>query len=388
MTNRSRRRRSAWGSITELDAGERYRIRYWAETPSGYRRKSETVRGTRKDAERRRAELMLEHSEDAPCPTVGQVWEKWALPMYERRVDEGEMSPRTLAGYQRSWTHDIAPTWSRMPCDQVRPLAVQQWITSLNLSQARRGVLVMGAILDYAVRYEHMEHNPMRERYVMPSRSTVKSRDAGVWSLDELGDVWRAVRDGASWMEAAFILAAFGGVRVSESVGPLAGEVETDSVGGINVALVPIVRQVTKETGVSDRLKTERSRRTVVIAGRAAMRLGEIASTMPPDMPLTNDGMGGWVTRDALNRGWRNDVMPRLPKDERHLFQNLRNGWQTNMRWTVGLAPYYIEVLMGHVGAGVTGRYYDRPTTDQLVSVVVKSWSTYVSNGGIDPFWD
>ena len=97
MANRTRRkRRSAWASVTELEKGQRYRIRYWAKGSDGqYRRRSETVRGTAMDAERRRAELMLDHSEDAPCPTVGQAWERWALPDMERRVEGGDISVRT-----------------------------------------------------------------------------------------------------------------------------------------------------------------------------------------------------------------------------------------------------------------------------------------------------
>lgn len=50
------RRRDAWASITEVRAGEVYRIRYWSSGPDGYRRRSETVRGTRRDAERRRTQ--------------------------------------------------------------------------------------------------------------------------------------------------------------------------------------------------------------------------------------------------------------------------------------------------------------------------------------------
>lgn len=73
MAKRNRKRRSAWGSLTEVSPGV-WRIRYWGKDPAtgAYRRRSSTVRGSRVDAERRRAELMVEHSGDAPCPTVGE----------------------------------------------------------------------------------------------------------------------------------------------------------------------------------------------------------------------------------------------------------------------------------------------------------------------------
>lgn len=52
-----------------------------------------------------------------------------------------------------------------------------------------------------------------------------------------------------------------------------------------------------------------------------------------------------------------------------HPFRNLRNSWETWMRWEVGVAPWAIEVAMGHKLGGVTGRYYDRPT-DEVVAAV------------------
>ena len=385
MARRKKAHRAAWASITQVDES-RYRIRFWGKDSNGtYRRMSRTVRGSRLDAERVRSELMLEHSADAPCPTVQQAWERWALPTLEQRAADGDISVRTITAYRRSWAADVEPTWGDVPCDAVRPLAVQQWLLSLGLSQAKRGLQVLTGILDYAVRYELVTHNIGREKYLMPSKSTVVERDKGVWSLLELGDVYRAVRKGAPWMEGAFILAAFGGCRVSESLGPLAGEVELRDVDGTPVTVVPIVRQVTKETGVSDRLKTESSRRVVVIPGRAALALATITNATPADWPITHDGAGAYQNRDRLNRSWRREVLPLLREDQQHIFQNLRNSWQTNMRWTVGMEPYYIEVLMGHRLSGVTGMHYDRPNADQLVSVVADAWSAYIKRGGIDP---
>lgn len=335
------------------------------------------MRGTRMDAERVRSELMLEHSEDAPCPTVGDAWRRWVLPDLERRLEGADISVRTHSAYLRAWGADVEPTWADVPCDAVRPLAVQQWLLGLGLSQAKRALQLLTLVLDYAVRYELIDHNVAREKYIMPSKTTVTPRDKGVWTLDELGDVWRAVRAEAPWMEPAFLLAAFGGCRVSESVGPMAGEVERMDVDGVPLALVPIVRQVTKETGVSDRLKTESSRRTVIVPGRAALALEAAAAALPAEWPLTHDGAGAFVSRDRLNRTWRLDVLPSLPEGQRHIFQNLRNSWQTNCRWTLGMAPWLIESLMGHVGAGVTGRHYDRPQVLMFAETVARAYAAH-----------
>lgn len=379
-----RKKRAAWGSISRVDS-DTWRIRYWATDKEGsYRRMSCTVRGTRMDAERRRSELMLGHSEDAPCPTVGEVWARWALPDLERRRADEDLSVRTLAVYRRAWEADVAPRWESTQCDAVRPLAVQQWLMELTLSQAKRALQLLTLALDYAVRYELVSHNVGREKYLMPSQSTVERRDKGVWTLDELGGVWRVVRERAVWLEPAFLLAAFGGCRVSESLGPFAGEVERMDVGKVPLALVPISRQVTKEEGVTDRLKTERSRRVVIVPGKAALALVSTAKSMPADRPLTHDGSGGFSSRDRLNRAWRRDVLPALPADQRHLFQNLRNSYQTNMRWALGLPPWLVEPLLGHVGEGVTGMHYDRPRVEQFAATVAQAYAEHKFDAGWD----
>ena len=64
-----------------------------------------------------------------------------------------------------------------------------------------------------------------------------------------------------------------------------------------------------------------------------------------------------------------------------HPFRNLRNSYQTFMRWEVGLAPHYIEELLGHKGTTVTDLYYDRPDESAIVSVTVDAWRSYLGLG-------
>lgn len=361
-----RKRRDAWASITEVRAGEVYRIRFWASGPDGYKRRSRTIRGTRKDAERARAELMLEHSDDAPCPTVGDVWESYALPDLQRRVDDGDLAPDTLVQYRRWWAKHVTPTWGATPCDAVKPLAVQQWLYTLTRSQAANATLVLTKAMDYAVRYGWAATNPMRERYVMPGRSTVAERDKGTWTLAEIRAVWERLRD--TWMEPAFLLSAFGSARVGESLGVLAGEVERHDLDGTPVALVPIQRQVAHHGArIAERTKTAESARWLVLVGSAATRLCDIAESLPQDWPLTHDGMGGIVPQERYTANWRRMNME-------HPYRNLRNSWQTWMRWELGLETRYIEVPMGHKLKGTTGQHYDRPQAEQLAGVVAAAY--------------
>ena len=360
-----RKKRSAWGALTQVDDST-WRIRYWSAGPDGYKRRSKTVRGSRLDAERVRSELMLLHSDDAPCPTVAEVWDSYALPDLERRVEDGDLAPDTLVQYRRWWAKHVTPTWGHVPCDAVRPLAVQQWLYTLTRSQAQNATLVLTKAMDYAVRYGWAATNPMRERYVMPGRSTVAERDKGTWTLEELRGVWERLR--GTWMEAAFLLSAFGSARVGESLGVLAGEVERHDLGGVPVALVPITRQVAHHGArMAERTKTAESARWLVLVGSAATRLCDIAESMPPDWPLTNDGMGGVVSQGRFTDCWRREGME-------HPYRNLRNSWQTWVRWELGLETRYIEVLMGHKLKGTTGQHYDRPHAEQLAAVVADAY--------------
>lgn len=365
-----RTRRAAWGSVHEVAPGV-WRIRYWAAGPDGYRRRSVTVRGTRIQAEQRRSELMLAHSEDAPCPTVGEVWRSYALPDMERRVDGGELAPSSLDAYERGWRLHCAPTWEHVQCDAVRPLAIQQWLYGMDLTAARAGKRALVLVLDYAVRYELVGHNVGRERYVMPSRATVSARDKGVWSLPELGEVWRAVR--GQWFEAAFLLAGFGGLRVAESMAVTAADV--GEVCGC--AVVGVRRQLARSGEVTERLKTPQSVRVVAIPGRAGRRILDLAASC--DGWLTGDGLGGHSSHTRLMTAWSELA---LPEGLRHPFANLRNSWQTNTRWTLRVPPMFIEPMMGHRVAGVTGLHYDRPSAEMFAEVMAEAYSEHPYDAG------
>ena len=364
-----KKRRSAWASISQVDSTT-WRIRYWAEGADGYRRRSRTGRGTRKQAEAVRAQLLLEHGEDAPSPTVAQAWERWALPAYERRVEDGDMAEKSLQQYRSAYRAHVEPRWGSVPLDEVRPLQVQQWIDGMGRSQATSAVKLLSAIMDYGVRYELVDHNPMRERYLMPSASTVSRHDDGIWTVPQLADLLRSMR--GDWREPAVILAGFAGMRVGESMGPLAGEVTLHDLGGVKVATVPVVRQIPNR-GMEpvSRLKTGQSERVAVVVGPPAVRLAEIASSIPADWPLTNDGAGRWQAQARLSRTW----------DGAHPFRNLRNSYETWMRYDLRAPRWLIQRLMGHKGETVGDLYYDRPDGSMLAEMMADLYRER-------PIWD
>lgn len=365
--------RDSWGSLQYDPKTRKARIRYWAEGPDGYKRRSKTIRDcTRREAEAARAQLMVEHGEDAPCPTVQQVWERWVLPTVKSRVDGGEFSVNTLKSYRSAYRTHIKPRWGDVPCDEVRALGVQQWISDgKTYVQAKSACKVLSIIMDYAMRYDVVGSNVMRTRYVMPSKATVSKHDKGVWSLGQLGKLWEVVY--GKPYEAAFILAAFGSCRVGESLAVTVQDVERREVDGVTLAVVTIDKQVDKRgTQVVRSTKTDTSTRRIVVAGRAAMRLFEIADAAECQW-LTNNGVGKCMPQLSLYKLWNRDI----PSDMHHPFRNLRTSWQTWMRWEMHLPPWIVEPLMGHKGTDVTAQHYDRPQVDVFCETVARAYAEH-----------
>lgn len=365
------RKRDAWGSVT-YDKNRRVGyIRYWASLDErGYMRHTETVHGSRKDVERRRSELMLDHSEDAPCPTMGQVYERWYLPDRERMLASGDLRPHTMEQDRSLWKRHVKPRWGDVPCDRIRPLEVQQWITkSLTGSIATRALSQGRRILEYAQRYEFIASNPMDMRYVMPSKSTIAKKDDYAWTLQELGELWKDHCLGR-WWEGAFICSAFGSARVGESLAPKADDVWHTERNGVFVAVVPIRAQVSNTTKrIETELKNGWSPRDIVIPGLAGERLVRVAEENRGTY-LTDDGLGGHVQQYRLWEAWKREL-----GGECHPFRNLRKSWQTFTRWHLRIPAEMTERMMGHVGAGVTAHHYDRPEVEDFIDAITLAYA-------------
>ena len=360
-------RRADWGSVTQVDS-KRWRIRYWANGPDGYKRRSKTVTGSRKDAYDQLAALRLEHSQDAPVPSVGDCWRRWYLPDMERRMESGEVARQTLEQYRSIWKNHVEPTWASVPVDAVKPLAVQQWIAALPYAAARSSLPLFRRVMDYAVRYEHIGSNPLDVKYLMPPRQTSDTRDDAVWTPDELMDVWGACH--GTPLEPLVLLCGFGSCRIGEALDVRRGDVSSMDVNGITVACVTIDSQVDGRGRVVDATKNRWSTRTIVLAGRPAERLLELADAA--DDRLVDDGTGRPM-RQSLTRDYFAETLAAAGVPV-HPPKNLRKTWQTIARWTLRLPPWLTERMMGHVGEGVTGRHYDRPETAEFAHALADAW--------------
>ncbi len=362
--------RSDWGCVQQVDRG-RWRLRWWQETGDGYKRRSRTVRGTRRDANDELARIRLEHSADAPCPTVQQCWDRWRHPAMVRAVEAGDMAPRTIDQYEGVWRNHVAPRWGKVPADMVRPLDVQAWLDGMTLNQAKLSLMLARQSVDNAVRLEACGRNPFSLDYDMPGQSTIDRKDGGIWTAEEVGRLFAAVRSRAPYALPSLILCACGSCRVGESMAVRGSDVSLSVACGVPVASVAVVRQLTQSGKVREKLKTDNSRRTVVVPGRPALLLRSMAAKAG-DGWLPGDGCGGILPRFRVERAWR-------PAVERagvafHPYKNLRIWWRTHMRSELGIDADLLEKMMGHAGTGVTARHYYKPDAEVFAEALASAY--------------
>lgn len=367
MTNH----RDTTGGCIEYDYHGRkntHRIRYWGqdEKDGQYRRMSCTVHGSHLDARRKRIQLLNTNLSSKKQPTVGDIWKTWIYPIYLQRIKDGTLAKSSLTMYQSYWNAHIRGVWEYIPINKVRPLLIQQWLQS-NPAAYRSAQIVLNAILEYAVRFEIINTNPMRLEYFVPN--VVRKRKRVVLNSYQLYIAWKAVRN--LWIESAFLLMAFGSCRPSEALAVHSEECRYEN----GIFLAPITRQVLQNTRQTTcRLKTKASLRTVAIPGLAAKRLWDLCCTKSKGA-LVSDKQGDYVTRDKLLNAFRQTYFA----EELPIFtpRDLRSSWQTMARWEWGLPPWLTERMMGHSGRGVTAQYYDRPEANQFRDVLAQAYAKH-----------
>lgn len=365
-----KKRRRTWGSITTVSRGKHV-LRWVENTPEGRKRRSRTFHGTYKEADAELARIRVRVGDDAPVPTVGQAYRLWWLPWMERRVDERKAARSTLYNYTRTWANLCSRKWADTPVDSIRPRDVQGWLDGLAAGNAKIAISLMRRVVDFAVKYEAVDANKFRIEYEMPAPGSVRRKD--VYSLDEARGLFLGLRGDP--IEAAYILAAFGSCRTGESLAASVDDVERREACGVTVAAVRICRTMTQNDDVPrDRLKTPQSVRTVCVPGEYGERLLEIAEERRAEGSawLVHCGDGVPMNVSKLNYRWRRGGPGRIP------FANLRNSWRTFAQAEWGMGYDLLEVLMGHLLPGVTGRHYLRMSAAQLADQVGACYAAYL----------
>lgn len=354
--------RSAFGSNEPARRPGYRRLRYWADEHDGrgYTRHSKTIKGTKRDGWDELARIRLAHGRDAPCPTVGELWETHERPRLREAVERGELSPRTERIYVETWERYVAPDWADVPATDVRPMALQGWLLARTRSVGKISRVVLRLTLDHAVMLELVDSNPAAKRYRLGEDSR---RDEGAYSPVELDQLWDVVRGSAC--EVPFLLSAHAGLRVGEACAVRREDVTWREDGA---AIVRVRVQLTA-SGVTDRLKTKGSRRAVGLARPWADRLREIYDAQPDCLVYLNDaGDGEPLGRSVVSSAWKRLVSASdVPYRS---MQTLRPSFQTTLHWA-GVPIEQTSRMLGHASTSMTLANYDRPSEEDVANMML-----------------
>lgn len=163
------------------------------------------------------------------------------------------------------------------------------------------------------------------------------------------------------------------GMRTGESLGVKPEEVGLVNSHGMKLAVTPLVRRMEKTGDLpmpDGDLKNPQSVRTMVVPEPYGILYYEIAqqriSAGVGWMADRGDGLP--MNTETLKRLWDavagKDAIP---------FGNLRNSWRTIAQYAWGIDYDTLEILMGHIPPGVTGKHYLRPTVENPVDAVAKA---------------
>ncbi len=365
-----RRMRSSFGCVQRVDR-ERYRLRWWEEAGGEYKRRSETVRGTRREAERRMAEIRASLDETAhgrrrEVPTVREAYERWWLPDAEQALADGRLARSSMKCRLSKWRKYVGPRWGDVRVNAIDPLELQEWLLTMTRKPASDALALLRQVLDRCLTYDVVDANVARRPYRMPTAQV--DRSDGAYTLAELARIAEAAR--GSFAEAPMLLCMFGSARTGEALGVGVSDVEAAESHGVSMAVAHVSRQVTSDARVSARLKNRSSVRALVVPEPWGPRLLELAAEAGGrgEAWLAGDGTGRPLSQNAYRREWARvcrlaGVGPRQPRAA-------RRSWETYMRWDMGVEQWRVEQMMGHALPGVTGVHYDTPTAAAFVEVV------------------
>lgn len=335
-------------------------IRWSVKDANGERiRKSETVTGTKKDAERRLAEI--ESSLD-PAKTMGMSVAACWKEHYQPYVST--LAPRTVYSYKSAINNHILPRWGNYLMDAVKPPEMQKWLLSLSVGQARNARAVMRSMFNFAIDHGLTDNMVMLKRYRMPKTPTKRNApNKDTHTHEELVSMLKEMR-GEPW-EAAFIFSAFGGMRREEAFAVKWEDIVFED-GYCTVAVQRTVQRISGEVVIGE-TKTELSNRVVVIPEPYSERLYKMGMNTLNEW-VTEDEDGNCACPDGMSKAY---TRWHLTHDFKYIpWKNLRTSYATNLMAN-GVELGMVSKIMGHTKMATTYEWYARPRAEDIASVVV-----------------
>jgi integrase len=263
--------------------------------------------------------------------TVGEAWGHFQE--HELRDSDVDRSPTTIQSYLDYFKCQILPKWKDTALDDVKSVAVEKWLRSLDLAPATKAKLRnhLSALFSHCIRHElYAKLNPITS----VRQSAVRQRDPDILTLEEM----KAIIDliGPQAIRVMVATAAASALRRSEVRGLKWKDLDFDGLW-FHLERGLVRKDETK-------LKTKASRKGVPMAPE----LAELLKTWRSESPYPMDS--DWVFASPFTQGarpyWAESALADHIKPAA-----LRAGITKNVHWHV--FRHSFASLMGQRGEGV-----------------------------------
>lgn len=326
-----------------------YEIRYF---DSSGRQRWETIYGSLREAEVRRAELRLRHwrgEQLGPTERFDECARTW--------LERQEVRPRTREGYQWALECHLIPYFGerrldQISCDDIAALIAVKRRAGLKGWTVTSLLRPLSMMLAQAARRGVIPVNPMTqlERRERPRHDDVRPKR--VLTLAEMRVLLEHASD--TQYRALFELLLTSGLRIGEALGLTAADLDQER------DLVRVEYQLGRD-GMRTRLKTPEARRTLDVPPQVmrqlAMLVGKRSSTIEPDKLVfasrTGEGLERKVAREALKRACANAQLT-IPNPTLH---DLRHS-HASMLLALDVSIVDVQRRLGHRRPDTTLRIY------------------------------
>lgn len=345
--------RRSFGHIQHL-GDDRWRV-FW---PAGYhdngkrRTKSEVVRGSRADAERRLARAMLDAGIETTFFDSITLEEYWAID-YSREISR--LAPKTIDDYTRTWESTLRPLMGDMRMANITARSARQLLLTIEAPGMQRNAYrLLRQMMNLAAADGIIEMNPLPRQMRLDK---IHHRETKVYIAAELPAFLAAIH--GEDVEAMALCQIFGGLRREEATGLRWTDFRFEDAqtlhGETKRAYIAIQRTAQLIGGevVMGEGKTDKSRRTVIISGYPAERLATIAAD-------------GWLNPSKKREGECGNPQTyaqRLKTIQRNA--GLREVPPTGLRATfstlhaqLGTPDALVSMMMGHSQLNTRYRHY------------------------------
>lgn len=356
--------RSAQGSTKEVKKGVwEVRVEFPRRADGSRKQVQRTVRGTRKDAEAKKIELLLQAGEDVQTElTVKQYCESVYLPMKEKTLKLGSFET-----YERRINNHIIPGIGDVKLADLTPNAIRRWLQTKPPKVEKECRRMLHMICQEAVYDDHLRSNPVDR--VKPVK--VDKYDPEVLDAEDI-EVYLWHFKGMR-TEPAVLIAIGCGLRRGEIVALNVDDINTRT-GSIKVdnSITP-----TKRAGdLDDTTKTQAGVRTVHMPKPLLDRLIEV---LPKSGAVMQNLDGTRMKATVLTHAYEKDRSLLPDGVPRISLKNLRHTSLTFAYEATGDIEAAKE-RAGHTNIAITTRYYVRPTGERDRRAAEKMGEAFAQN--------